>query len=171
MRIRSPFLAACLLSIAGVSAPLAAQPAGPGTSIIAGMKVEDAQGGDVGTVAGVAGDIVTVKTDRHDAQLPSSAFTVGSGKLLIAMTQAELNAAVDHALAEVQARLVVGATVTGSKGTPVGTIDAIDDQYVTLKLLSGKAIKMQRSSVGAGPQGGIIGLTAEELEAEVAAVR
>ncbi|MBY8823927.1 hypothetical protein [Sphingomonas colocasiae] len=171
MRIRSPFLVACLLSIAGVSAPLAAQPAESGTSITAGMKVEDPQGGEVGTVSAVAGDIVTVKTDKHDVQLPSNSFTVGAGKLVMGMTQVELNAAVDRAQAEAQAKLAVGATVTGSKGTSVGTIDAIDDQYVTLKLLSGKLIKIQRSSVGAGPQGGIIGLTAEELEAQVAGSR
>lgn len=167
MNVRSPILAALMLSIAAVSAPLAAQPAAPDTAIAVGMTVEDAQGGRVGTVAAVAGDIVTVKTDRHDAQLPRSAFAVREGKLLVSMTQAELDAEIERAQAEAQAKLVVGATVTGSKGTPVGTIDAIDDQYVTLKLLSGKLIRIQRSSLGVGPQGGTIGLTAEELEAQV----
>jgi len=131
------------------------------------MQIVDTQGSEVGTVVAVSGETLTVKTDRHEAQLPKTAFTQSNGKLLFSMTREELNEAVERSLAEANASLVRGATVTGSKGTPVGTIDAIDEQYATLKLLSGKLIKIPRSSLGGGPQGGIIGLTAEELEAKV----
>lgn len=171
MQFQRSIFAAATLVLAGVHAPLGAQPTAPGTTITAGLKVEDAQGGEVGTVVAVNGDIITIKTDRIEAQLPRNAFTVAPDKLLIGMTRAELNAEVERAQAEAQAKLVPGATVTGSKGTPVGTIETIDDQYVMLKLLSGKMIRMPRNSLGAGPQGGIIGLTAEELEAKIAPSR
>jgi len=170
MKFRKLAIGLALVSAAVLQAPATAQQA-PAPEIQAGMKVEDPQGGAVGTVSAVTADVVTVRTDRLDAQMPRSAFTVAPDKLLISLTRAELNAEVERAQAAAQSKLVAGATVTGSKGTPVGTIDAIDEQFVTLKLVSGKMIRMPRSSLGAGPEGGIIGLTAEELEAKVAPSR
>ena len=143
-----------------LAAPLAAQ--------TAGMQVLDAKGGVVGTVSGVMGDHVVVKTDRHEVRLPKASFTVDQNKLLFGMTQAELNAATDKSLAEAAAALVVGATVKGSAGATVGTIDAIDTEFATIKLASGKLVRIPRTGLGASAEGAVIGLTADQLEAQAA---
>jgi preprotein translocase subunit YajC len=51
----------------------------------------------------------------------------------------------------------------------VGTIDAVDSESVTIKLQSGSLIRVPRSGVAAGGDGVVVGLTAEELEAQVSA--
>ena len=133
-----------------------------------GMQVVDTNGGVVGTVSGVMGDLVVVKTDRHEVSLPKASFTPDQGQLLFGMTQAELNAATDKSLADVAAALVAGATVKGSGGQSVGTIDAIDAEYATIKLTSGKLVRIPRSGLGASAEGAVIGLTAAQLEAQAA---
>ena len=37
-----------------------------------------------------------IKTDKHEALLPKASFTVDGGKLLFAMTQAQLNAEIEE---------------------------------------------------------------------------
>jgi rRNA processing protein Gar1 len=61
--------------------------------IAAGMAVSDAQGGAVGKVDAVSGDLVTVATANAKAQLPKSAFAQGANGLVIGMTAAQLEAA------------------------------------------------------------------------------
>ena len=162
------FAAAALLGGGLPSLPAVAQTApAASAAITAGMKVVDDKGGEVGTVVEVKGDTVTVRTDKHQAAFARSSFTLAQGKLLFGMTRQQLNEAVERSLAEAQAKLVPGATVTGSQGAVVATIDAIDDSFATLKLLSGKLIRIPRPSLGAGPNGGVLGLTAQELEARV----
>ena len=151
------------LTLATPLAPLAAQ---AGSAISAGMPVVDAQGGAVGTVAGATGDIVVVKTDRHEVSLPKASFTVDQGKLLLGMTQAELNAAFEKSLADAAAALVAGAPVKGSGGENVGTIESIDAEFATIKLSSGKQVRVPRSGLGASAEGAVIGLTADQLEAQ-----
>jgi preprotein translocase subunit YajC len=145
-------------------APVAAQAA-----ITAGMAVKDTSGGDVGTVTSVNDGIVVVKTDRHEVGLPASSFTPSEGQLLFAMTQAQLNAEVDKANAAAQAQITVGASVRGSAGAVVGTIDAIEDEFITLKLTSGELVKLPKQGVGSSPDGPVIGMTADELKAAVTA--
>ncbi len=140
--------------------PLAAQ--------TAGMQVVDAKGGVVGTVSGVMGDHVVVKTDRHEVRLPKASFTVDQNKLLFGMTQAELNAATDASLAAASAALVAGAAVKGPAGESIGTIDSIDAEFATIKLASGKLVRVPRSGLGASADGAVIGMTAAQLEAQAA---
>jgi hypothetical protein len=59
--------------------------------------------------------------------------------------------------------------VKGSGGTVVGTIDAVDADTVTIKLPSGSLVRVPKSGVGAGNGDVVIGLTAEELQAQVPA--
>jgi preprotein translocase subunit YajC len=154
------------LAVAGVSAaPALAQAAK--ASFAAGAQVKDTQGGDVGTITRVDGDHVIVKTDKHEVRLPQASFTAHEGHFLMAMTRDQLNAEVDKALAAANAKLVTGATVLGSAGSPVGTINAIDDQFVTIKLTSGALVRLPRSGIAAGPNGPVIGMTGEQLQAQV----
>ena len=151
------------------SAPLtpAYAQAAPASAYAPGTQVVDVNGGVVGTVTSVNGDVVTVKTDRLDANLSKSSFTPNEGKLLFGMTQAELNAAVEANKAAAEASLAVGAEVKGTGGASLGTIDAIDAEFVTIKLASGNKVRIPRAGIVGSASGAVIGLTADELEAQV----
>ncbi len=156
-------VASASLAIAAPLAPALGQTSGGFT---VGTEVTDANGGAVGTVTAVNGDIITIKTDRLETNLSKSSFAESDGKLLVGMTQAELNAAIEKDKAAAEASLAVGAPVKGSAGTQVGTIEAIDAEFVTLKLDSGKSIRIPRAGIAGSASGAVIGLTAAELEAQ-----
>ena len=63
-------------------------PLAPAAAQTPGMQVVDTNGGAVGVVTAIKGDLVTVKTDKHEVALPKTSFTVHEGKLLFGMTQA-----------------------------------------------------------------------------------
>ena len=157
--------ASLLLAAAPVASAYAQ--AAPANAFAPGTQVVDVNGGAVGTVTSVNGDVVTVKTDRLDANLSKSSFTPNEGKLLFGMTQAELNAAVEKDKAAAEASLAVGAEVKGTGGASLGTIDAIDAEFVTIKLASGNKVRIPRAGIVGSASGAVIGLTADELEAQV----
>ncbi len=146
-----------------------AQRAGAQSGIAPGARVSDTQGGEVGTVTRVDGQFVVLRTDKHEVRLPIASFTPAEGGLLIALTRAQLNAEVEKTLAEAAAKLAPGAAVTGSQGSPVGTIQAIEGEFVTLKLTSGTLVRLPRSGIAPAPGGAVIGMTAAELDAAAAA--
>jgi preprotein translocase subunit YajC len=170
MTIRSKLigsaLAAAFFATGAAMQPAFAQAAQAG--IAAGAQVKDTSGGDVGTVTKVDGQFVILKTDKHEVRLPVASFTAHQGHFLMAMTRDQLNAEVDKTQAAASAKLVAGAAVAGSQGGNVGTIDAIDAQFVTVKLTSGKLVRLPRTAMAPGPNGGVIGMTVEELEAAAA---
>jgi preprotein translocase subunit YajC len=133
------------------------------------MAVKDTQGGDVGTVTRVEPGFVTLKTDKHEVRLPTASFTPHDGVLLFAMTRDQLNAETEQALAAAQAKIAPGAAVSGPSGGAVGTIVAVDPQFVTIKLVSGSEVRLPRSGVAAGPNGVVVGSTAAQLEAAAGA--
>jgi len=155
------------LGLAVLAAPAAAQPpaAQATAGFSAGATVRDTNGGEVGTVTRVDGDFLVVKTDRHEARLPASSFTKVDNGLLFGMTRDQLNAEIDKALAAANAKIVAGASVTGSGGAPVGTIEAVEAGWVTVKLISGTAVRLPRAAVAPGPNGAVIAMSAAELEA------
>ena len=129
-----------------------------------GTEVLDSSGNAVGTVTAVSGDVVTVKTDKLDANLGKASFAQQDGKLYIGMSQADLNAAVESDKAAAEASLAVGAAVKDSAGAAAGTIEAIDAEFVTLKLASGKSVRMPRNGIAGSSAGAVVGLSAAELE-------
>ena len=155
------------LFVALASAALAfAGPAyGQADPFAVGTQVTDAQGGPVGTVTAVNGDVVTVKTDKLEANLPKASFAPNEGKLLIGNTQAELNALVEKEKAAAEASLAVGAPVKDSAGASAGTIEAIDAEFVTLKLASGKSVRLPRNGIAGSANGAVVGATLADLEA------
>jgi preprotein translocase subunit YajC len=167
MRLILASLAFAAASFTAPIAPALAQAAA--ASIAPGMQVVDTNGGTVGAVTAVKGDLITVKTDKHEVALPKTSFTPTDGKLLFGMTQAQLNAEAEKTKAQADAALTAGASVKGSGGAAVGTIDAVDAEFVTIKLQSGALVRVPRSGVAAGSDGVTIGLTAEELQAQVGA--
>ena len=161
---------ASLLLVAAPAAPAFAQAATAKADAFAvGTIVTDAKGGPVGTVTAVNGDVVTVHTDKLDANLAKASFTPNEGKLLVGMTQAELNAVVEKDQAAAAASLAVGAEIKGTGGAVLGTIDAIDTEFVTIKLASGNKVRIPRAGVVGSATGAVVGLTAEQLEAQVSA--
>lgn len=157
--------------------PTEAQEPAPATPVITtlgvGMSVVDSQGGAVGTITAIAADSVTVETDKHQAQLPQSSFTISDGKALFGLTQTELNASIEKINAATpQPELKVGAAVIGTAGASVGTIGAVTADNVTINLASGLKISIPRSGIAAQADGsGLIGVTVAELEAQVEAAQ
>lgn len=149
-------IAAAPLSIAPA---LAATPA----EVAPGMQVVDPSGGAVGTVIGVKGDNLILKTQKHEVQLPLSSFTASEGKLLFAMTAAQLDAETEAAMAEANAAIVAGASVYGSDGSLAGQIEAVDDSLVTVKLSSGNTVRLPRSGVSGSQNGAVLGVTTAQL--------
>lgn len=149
-------LVTCLLS----AAALAQAPA-----VTVGAVVKDSTGGAVGTVTAVQGTTATVRTDKHEVSLPVASFTPHNGALLIGMTRAALNAEVEKSLATAQAALAPGATVRGTAGAVVGTLESIDTAFATVRLTSGKLVRIPRAGIAPGTGGAVIGITAGELEA------
>ncbi len=130
-----------------------------------GAQVLDSGGNPVGTVTAVSGDVVTVKTDKLDANLGKASFANQDGKLYIGMSQAELNAAVEKDKAAAEASLAVGAPVKDSAGAAAGSIEAIDAEFVTLKLASGKSVRLPRNGIAGSANGAVVGVAAADLEA------
>lgn len=148
-----------------VAAPAVAQAQ---AGITVGMQVTDAAGGTVGTVTSVQGQNLLVKTDKHEALLPKTSFSVSNGKLLFGMTQAQLDAEIEKNLAAANAAVVAGATVKGLGGTAVGTIDSVADGKATIALQDGKKIAVPQQGLRGNSDGSVtIGYSAAQLEALV----
>lgn len=148
-----------------------APPAPVLTTFAVGMMVVDTQGGAVGTITAVAVDTVTVKTVKHEAELPKTSLTISEGKALFGLTQAQLDASVEQALAA-RPGLQVGAAVKSAGGESVGTIEAVDANSVTIALTAGQRISIPRSGIALEADGsGRIGLTAAELQAKLEAAQ
>jgi hypothetical protein len=133
-----------------------------------GMQVTDASGAPVGTVVGMKGSNLLVRTDKHDALLPGSGFRAEGGKLLFGMTQAQLDAQIEQSLAAANAAIVAGATVKGLAGTAVGTIEAVAEGNVTIALQNGKKIAVAQNGLRGNADGSVtIGFSAAQLGALV----
>lgn len=130
-----------------------------------GMIVVDPSGATVGVVTGVKDGNLILKTSKHEVQLPMSSFRADSNKLVFAMTAAQLDAETERALAEADAAVAVGAQVFGSDGSVAGQIDALDADYVTIKLANGGTVRLPRSGVAGGQNGAVLGVTTAQLNA------
>lgn len=148
-------------------AAIAANPA-----VKAGSTVSDTSGAPVGTIESVNGDLAVVSTGTHKVSLPVSAFGQGDKGPIISMTKAQLDAAASGAQAsakqEVAAQLAAGASVYGSDGAVVGTVDSTDAQFATVNVGEQK-VKLPLDSFSKGAQGAVIGMTAAELKAAAGA--
>lgn len=163
MRLISGTLVGLSLALAAPAVPALAQ-AAPA----AGMQVTDPSGGVVGSVKSIQGDNVLVQTDKHEALLPKSSFTVNNGKLLFGMTQAQLDAELEKAMAAAQASIAPGATVKGLNGAELGKIDSVTDNAVLIALPSGKKVQIAKNGVRGNADGTVTaGVTAEQLDAQV----
>ena len=138
------------------------------TTIAPGIHIVDAAGAPVGTVIAVKGDNLQVKTDKYEALLPRSSFSIGNGKLLFGMTQAQLDAQIEQSAAAATSAIVAGATVKSVDGASIGKIDAVADGKVTIALTAGTKIAVDQNGVRGNPDGTVtVGLTSAQLQAQV----
>jgi preprotein translocase subunit YajC len=156
------FLAASALS-AALLFPIAA-PASAQSALRVGATVTDTGGGTVGTITAINDTTVTVHTDRHDVPLPVTSFTATDTQVLFGMTRDQLNAAVDQANAQAQAAFVVGAQVRDRDGALVGTVAALDDQSVTIRM-DAQQIRVPRTALAGSANGLVTGASVAELRA------
>ena len=61
--------------------------------------------------------------------------------------------AIEKDKAAAEASLAVGAPVKDSAGASVGTIEAIDAEFVTIKLASGKSVRLPRNGIAGSANG------------------
>ena len=155
-------------ALGALAAPMPALAQAAAATVTAGATVTDPSGAPVGTVTSVSNGEAVVKTDKYEVRLPTTSFGARKGSFAISMTQAELNATVEAAMAKGAAAMTVGATVLDPAGGTVGTIEAMDGQFVTIALASGKKARLPVASVAATPRGPVIGATAAQLEAQLA---
>ena len=154
--------------ILGTFAALGLVVAAPAMAQSVGMQIVDTAGAAVGTVTAIQGDNLQIKTDKHDALLPKTSFTLNNGKLLFGMTQAQLNSKIEESAAASQKAIVAGAVVKGTGGTDLGKIETIENGQATISLSSGKRIQLPGSALRGNADGTVtIGYTAEQLEALV----
>jgi preprotein translocase subunit YajC len=154
-----------LVAFASASLALASPAFAQADGFTIGAQVLDSSGSPVGTIVAVNGDVVTVKTDKVEAPLGKASFAQQDGKLYIGNTQAELNALIEQSNAAAAASLAVGAPVKDSTGANAGMIETIDADFVTIKLASGKSVRLARNGIVGSANGAIVGATAADLEA------
>jgi hypothetical protein len=155
-----------MMGALGAMALFASAPALAQAGITIGMQVTDGSGAPVGTVAGIKGTNLLIKTDKHEAQIPRTSFTVANGKLLFGMTQAQLDAQIEQSSAAANAAIAAGAVVKGVGGEQLGTIETVADGKVTIALQDGKKIAVPQSGLRGNADGTVtIGYTAAQLEA------
>jgi preprotein translocase subunit YajC len=155
-----------LVALASASLALASATLAQDGGFTVGAQVFDSSGNPVGTISAINGDVVTIKTDQVEANLGKASFAQQDGKLYIGNTQAELNALVQQSNAAAEASLAVGAPVKDSAGASAGTIEAIDAEFVTLKLASGKSVRLPRNGIAGSANGAVIGVPVADLEAQ-----
>ncbi|UAK22936.1 hypothetical protein [Sphingomonas nostoxanthinifaciens] len=165
--------AIALASTALMAAPAFAQDSGTTTpaaattaaapNVTAGATVSDTSGAPVGTIDSVAGGNAVISTGTAKASIPVSSFAQGDKGLVIGMTKADLEAAVNKA--SKPAEIAVGTPVKGPQGGDVGKVAAITGNLVTVETPTTKV--QLRKTAFAQAQGGalMIGMTAEQLDA------
>jgi hypothetical protein len=135
-----------------------------------GMTVLDTAGGQVGTIDSVTTDNAVIATGTHKVALPVTSFGMGAKGPIIGMTKIELDAAAEkaaaNAAAALRAQMLPGVAVFGSQGNNLGTIKAIDGEYLLLTTASGDA-KLPLAAIGSGQKGLMVNMTAAELSAAI----
>lgn len=169
-RFFGPIAPLCLASAISLAAPLAgAQDAAPAALLVAGTKVYDQAGEEVGQIAKVSGDRVAVAIEGNGLVVPKNAFLKGAkgpalkapkAKILAVLRQAEADAvAVDGALKPgAEVRSADGAAVLGkvTAMAPQGAVLATSEGNITMPRAAfflserGLAVKVNQAQFMAG---------------------
>lgn len=126
---------AAAFALAGLATPAFAQ-------VAVGATVFGPDGGEVGTIESVEGDVAVVNTGNLAANLPLEVFGEGENGPTIGWNKADLEAAVnsanEEAAAALTAALTAGADLYSVDGVLLGKVDSVgDDGTVVVSLESG----------------------------------
>ena len=137
-------------------------PASAAASVTVGASVVDTKGQSVGTIESVNGANAVLSTGTAKASIPVSSFAKGPNGLVIGISKADLEAQVAQATKPQQ--IDVGMAVSGPGGAPVGKVDAVSGDMVTVATAKSKA-QLPKTAFAQGANGLVIGMTAEQLDA------
>ena len=138
-----------------------------------GVTVKDTAGGEVGKIEAINGELAVINTGTNKVSYPLTAMTATPTGPIIALTKAQLDASFVEqqakAAAELQTRLAAGTEVFARDGTTkVGTIKAVDAEFVTLTTTAGKDVRLPKGGFATGRVGLVIGMTGPEFPAATA---
>jgi len=156
----SAILAAPAFAQASQTQPAATAPAAANVTV--GAAVVDTKGQPVGTIESVSGANAVLSTGNAKASIPVSSFAKGPSGLVIGISKADLEAQVAQATKPQQ--IDVGMAVSGPGGAPVGKIDAVNGDMVTVATANTKA-QLPKTAFAQGANGLVIGMTAAQLDA------
>ncbi|MFN3433293.1 MAG: hypothetical protein ACK4ZY_02760 [Sphingomonas sp.] len=142
------------------------------TAPTVGTTIYDSAGVALGTVASITPQAIVINTGSAQVPVPPASVGKTEKGFAMAMTKADLDAAVAssqaQAKAAVQAKLTPGTSVSGLNGATLGTIKAADAQFVTMTTAKGD-VKLPIAGFSADASGKIVaGITAEQLAAATA---
>lgn len=160
-------------ALALASLPVAAQAQDIATAgVKVGSTVYGPQGDVVGKVEKIVGDNVVLNTGTKVATLPGTSFGKGEKGPVIGFTQAQLNAAIEAANQQTQARidaaLVPGAALRSSDNIALGTIKTVNDNGDVV--IEGKAgpFTLKKDMFGTDANGLIVRISAQALNDAIA---
>jgi preprotein translocase subunit YajC len=156
-------------AFAMIATPVVAQsntaaPATAAASVTAGATVYDTEGGVVGTIDSVNGDVAVVATGQNKVGVPVASFGPGDKGPRLAMTRAQLDQAAAGAKAERKAAVTQGANVVDSAGEQVGTVSSVDAQYAVVDMADAQ-VKLPLNAFSVKDNGLMVGMTKAQLEA------
>jgi len=149
-------------AFAQATQPAPAASATAGAGVTAGAAVFDASGNPVGTIESVSGANAVLSTGTVKASIPIASFGKGAKGLVVGITKADLEAQV--AAATKPTNIAAGMAVSGPQGNPVGKIDSVNGDMITVATANTK-VQLPKTAFAQGPNGLVIGLTAEQLDA------
>jgi len=158
----SAFMALPAFAQATQTAPATAGAPAAGANVTVGASVVDTKGQPVGTIESVNGANAILSTGAAKAAIPVSSFAKGPNGLVVGISKADLEAQV--AQATKPREISVGMAVSGPQGAPVGKIEAVTGDMVTVATANSKA-QLPKTAFAQGPNGLVIGMTAEQLDA------
>lgn len=155
----------------GAAAPAASANASA-TAPTVGATIYDSAGVALGTVASITPQAVVLNTGSAQVPVPPASIGKTDKGFAMAMTKADLDAAVASSQAQAQAalkaKLVPGTAVSGMQGAALGTIKTADADFVTLTTPKGD-VKLPIGGFSADASGKVIvGITADQLAAATA---
>ena len=155
----------------GAAAPAASATASA-TAPTVGATIYDSAGVALGTVASITPQAVVLNTGSAQVPVPPASIGKTDKGFAMAMTKADLDAAVASSQAQAQAalkaKLVPGTAVSGMQGAALGTIKTADADFVTLTTPKGD-VKLPIGGFSADASGKVIvGITADQLAAATA---
>ena len=130
------------------------------------LQIVDQNGGAVGTVVAfdTENGLLTVKTDKYEVVLPKSSFTPNGETMMIAMTQAELNAEVERGKKELADTASVGREVRDADLQPAGVIEAETADAFLIRLTNNTVVAVPKNGVTPHLEGAILGYRNADLE-------